>query len=195
MVLLARSQKVIKKTILNSETLLVQIDAANCFEINLSTADTNEMTVAALIDGEYKKDLLVNMERKGATVAISAGFQPNFINPNDKLSAHKVISIALDIQLPKHQKVQLFGTNCNVLVSGVYQRLNIVLNDGRCKLNKVSEMTEVTTQSGDIILVDDTATVRAQSKYGRVVNYDIPEGDNQFILSTITGNIVIRKTE
>lgn len=192
---LARGQKVIQKTILNAETISVLIDAANCFEINLSTVDTDEVTVAALIDGEYNRDLLVNIERKGATVAISAGFQPNFIRPNDKLSAHKVVSIALDIKLPKYKTVRLFGTNCNVSVSGVYENLNVSLNDGRCNLNKVSEMTEVTTQSGDIILIDDKATIRAQSKYGRVANGNIPKGDNQFILSTITGNIEIKKTE
>jgi hypothetical protein len=44
--------------------------------------DIPKTTVAASIDGEYLQDLMVNVAQEGSTVLVSAGFQPNFVFPN-----------------------------------------------------------------------------------------------------------------
>jgi DUF4097 and DUF4098 domain-containing protein YvlB len=139
--------------------------------------------------------LLISIEEEGTTVRISAGFHPNFINPNDKLSAHKVVSIALHITVPQYKNVSIFGTNSNVEIEGKYQNLDVKLSDGRCVLNNVSETVEVTTQKGDIWLNAENGSVLAQSTYGQVDNNQIPEGHNQYILKTVEGNIHLRKTK
>ncbi|WP_317194410.1 hypothetical protein [Allomuricauda sp. CAU 1633] len=184
-----------KKAFIGPRTQSIQIDSRYCYQIDLQTAKTNEVQVEASIEGEYAKDLLVSLEEKGTTVRISTGFQPNFINPNDKLSAHKVVSIALHIIVPQYKNVSIFGTNSNVQVKGSYQNLDVKLSDGRCELDNVSEMVEVTTQKGDIWLSTDSGTILAESTYGLVENNQIPNGHNQYILKTIQGNIHLRKTK
>jgi len=189
------AQKGIKKSIVDSTISSFQIDVSNCFEVQLSTADTDEVVVEATIDGEYRKDLVLNVKEEGKTVLIDAGFQPNFENPNDKLSAHKVISIALSIKLPSFKNVFVFGTSCNALVTGAYERLRITLNDGTGYLNKVDGIAEVTTQSGDIHVTGEAALILSNSKYGKVLGEQIPTGNNKYVLNSVTGNIRLQRIE
>lgn len=189
------AQKVVKKSIVDNSISSFQLDASNCFKINIVTLDTNEVVVEATIDGEYRKDLVLNVNDEGSTVLVSAGFQPNFENPNDKLSAHKVVSIGLEIQLPANKNVRVFGTNANINATGTYQKLKITLNDGASHLNQVEGIVEIDTQSGDIIVESESAEIFYNSKYGNVGENQIPTGDTKYLLNTVTGNIRFRRIE
>ena len=189
------AQKLVKKSIVNGDISHIQIDVKNCFEIDLATSEGNELLIEAQIDGEYDKDLLLNISEEGSTIRVSAGFQPNFVHPNDKLSAHKVVSIALKIVLPKQKDIHVFGTNCNVIVTGNYNFLKVSLNDGRCELNNVSENVEVVTQSGHISARYSHAAVSAKSKYGKVTGTISKKGNSEYNLSTVTGDILLKRVE
>lgn len=189
-----QAQKVIKKSIVNTNVSSFQIDTANCFELELIASATDELLVEAAIDGEYSEDLIVKINQAGSTYLISAGFRPNFIIPNDKLGAHKVVSIALRISLPAFTKVDVTGTNCDVRARGMYSFLKVVSDDGQCTLNQVGQNTIVKTQSGHINLLGEGGNVIAASKYGKVINEYFPEGENDFSLHSITGNIRVINT-
>ena len=190
-----KGQKLVKKAFITPETQFIQVDSQNCYKLSVTTSEQEEGSVAASIEGEYSKDLLVAIEQKGATVLISTGFQPNFTNPNDKLSAHKVISIELNISLPEYKEVSIYGTNCNVLAEGNYKRLNVKLADGTCTLENILETVEVNTQKGNIFLSTFDGDITAKSIYGEVVRETIPKGDNVFVLNTVEGNIYLKKTK
>jgi len=189
------AQKVVKKSLVDSAISSFQIDASNCFKLNIVTANTDEVVVEATIDGEYRKDLVLNVKEEGATVMISTGFRPNFENPNDKLSAHKVVSIALEINVPAHNNVRVFGTNSNIQATGTYENLKITLNDGASHLHKVEGRVEVTSQSGDIIVESESAEIQSNSKYGKVGENQIPLGNNKYLLNTVTGDIRFKRIE
>lgn len=190
-----QSQKLVKKALIDSETEFIQIDSQYCYEVRLSTAATNELKVEASIEGEYSKDLIITIEEKGATVLVSAGFHPNFANPNDKLSAHKVVSIALEISLPEYRDVYVYGTTSNIAAQGKYQKLKVKLSDGRCILDNVVETVEVNTQKGDILLTTSKGDITAKSIYGKVDLEVIPSGDYLFTLNTVEGKIHVKKTK
>lgn len=189
------AQKVVKKSVLNPETANIVIDSDDCYMVELSTTLSNEIIVEALIAGEYKDELLVKIEDDGPTIEISAGFQPNFIKPNDKLSTHKVISISLKVGVPENMKVGLLGTNTNVYAKGNYKDLKIALDDGICNLNDVKGNTRATTRSGDIYVYSNKATIEAKSSFGKIEKEIIPSGDDYFNLTTTTGNIYLKKTK
>ncbi len=191
----AYSQKIIHKTILHPDITFIGIDANNCFEINIATSNSDELVVEAKIDGEYTKDLLLTVKEEGSAILIGAGFPPTFVAPNDKLSAHKVVSIALFIVLPQHKSVDLYGTSCNISIMGNYENLKVTLNDGRCQLDNVSGSVEVLSLSGDIWASSAQADITATSKFGSVQEDDIPGGLNKYVLSSTTGNIHLTKTE
>jgi hypothetical protein len=189
------AQKQVKRTIEASSITLLQIDAANCFEVKLETGNTNDIVIDARLEGEYSKDLEVAIYEDGGTLFVDAGFKASFVNPNDKLSAHKVVSIILHVFLPKWKNVQVYGTNTRVVAMGSYSDLSIVLADGNCELNEISQNVTVKTQSGNIVLKAKAGSVTASSKYGQVSQIGLPKGLNQYNLSTVTGNIELNKPE
>lgn len=189
------AQKVIRKSIVDSSISLISIDASNSFEIEMATHKGRELIIEAAIEGEYQDDLLLKIDFEGNTMNVGAGFNSNFVNPNDKLSAHKVISIALKILLPEYKNVVVFGQECNVNASGNYKLLRVSLDDGLCSLNSVTEKAIITTQSGAITINTSQAKIVAKSKFGQVSGDPFEDGDNQYILSTTTGNIVLNRVE
>lgn len=64
-----------------------------------------------------------------------------------------------------------------------------------CFLNNVLGSTKVKTQSGNISVVAKAADITTASKYGDVSRNPIPFGTSSFLLETITGNILLSKTE
>jgi len=189
------SQKLVKKIIANSNKQYVKIDSKNCFQVNIKTSSSKELQVKASIEGEYLKNLVVKIEENGSDVIVSTGFLPNFKSPNDKLSAHKVISIALDITIPEYSHVQLYGTNSNILAKGKYKFLSVSLSDGNCILNNVSENVEVKTQSGNIVVFAQSGLFNSKSIYGKVNDNNLPKGNSKYLLNSIEGDIQISKTE
>ncbi len=188
-------QKVIRKTIINPENQSIQLDAKNCYQVILETSKNRELIVKAEIEGEYQKDLVVKIEEDGSNVLVSTDFLPNFIAPNDKLSAHKVISIALKIIIPEYCEVNVFGTNSKVQATGIYKNLKVSLDTGDCVLNNVIESAEVKTQRGTITIVTREGKVDAESIYGIVKLSEIPEGNSRYKLASVEGNIYVKKTE
>lgn len=188
-------QKLVRKAFVGPRTETIQIDAQYCYRIVLKTEPIDEVQVSATMEGEYAKDLLVSIKESGTTTMISTDFQPNFINPNDKLSAHKVISIALEIKVPQYKNVDVFGTSTNIYATGIYENLNITLSNGRCSLQNISQSVKVTTQTGDIVLSIPRGEVLAESVYGTVRREHIPFGNDQFVLKTVEGNILLTKTK
>ncbi|MGB5435928.1 MAG: hypothetical protein WBM98_08555, partial [Maribacter sp.] len=117
---LLTAQRVIRKSVLDATVSTIAIDAENCFKVELSTSETKEIVVQARIDGEYKNELVVNVVHHGPSIEISTDFQPDFVQPNDKLSAHKVLSVSLNIQIPKYMAVGIIGTSTNLFINGDY---------------------------------------------------------------------------
>ena len=188
-------QKIVKKSILNQDITTIQIDASNCYSIEIKTKPVKEILVEAKLDGEYSNDLVVNIKEEDTIINIETGFQPIFINPNDKLSAHKVVSIALDISMPQYKNVKLYGTNTRVTAKGSYENLTVILSDGTCEIINVLQDVQIRTQSGDILLNAISGDVYAKSKYGIVNHNPIPKGLTTYNLNTITGNIILNKIE
>ncbi|MEL6976162.1 MAG: hypothetical protein AAGL29_12300 [Bacteroidota bacterium] len=188
-------QKLVKKTVVDSENQAITIQADRCFHVEISNSNTDELIVEAEMEGEYASNLLVNLEEKGKTIFISTGFTPNFDHPNDKLSAHKVIAIALQIKIPKYKKVNVFGTSARVLVTGLYRNLGVVLADGECILDNVGETIEVKTQNGNIRVVSGSGICEASSDYGQVLGSLDTKGNAMFNLHSKEGNIYLNKTK
>jgi len=188
-------QKVIRKTIINPENQAIQLNTNNCYRVILETSKNKELSIEAEIEGEYQKDLVIKIEEDGSNVYIDAGFLPNFVNPNDKLSAHKVLSIALKITIPEDCYVNVFGTNSEVQATGKYKELKISLATGNCFLVNVTDSVRVKTQKGTISLVAESGKIEASSVYGLVKISKIPESNFNYKLESVEGNIYVSKTE
>ncbi|NNJ88446.1 MAG: hypothetical protein HKP53_03520 [Eudoraea sp.] len=188
---LGYGQKTVKKVFLNPHVTSIQIDTNHFFEVQVETSREKTMVLEASIEGEYQKDLALEVSENGNTLHVAGEFQPYFNDPNDKLSAHKVVSISLHIRIPENKEVYLYGSSSNVMVEGNYKDLKVVLNDGQCTIKEVGQKVSATTRSGPISLIIASGTIKAMSKYGSIAKEYIPKGNEQFNLSSTTGNITI----
>lgn len=190
-----RAQKKLQRVIFAQGISLVQLNSANCFKVEVHTSQGNEVAIEAEIEGEYTQDLDLKVNTNGTAILIEAGFVPSFENPNDKLSAHKVISILLKLTIPKNKDLEIYGTNSRVVIDGTYKGVKVALSDGVCQLNEVVGNVNVRTQSGSIDVMTKSAKIEANSKYGKVSPNQIPKGLSVYNLQTVTGNIELNKTE
>lgn len=188
-----QGQKVVEKSLSGKRAGFVEIDAVNCYRVSLKTLPTDRVEVVARMDGEYAGRLIVFLEERQGTVAIRAGFLPGLALPIDKLSAHKVVAISLEIGLPPHKRVRLRGTDSHVLASGDYRHLDIALGKGSCHLRALGQRVEVRTQSGDIWLATADGDILAHSEHGQVLREVVPLGDPHFELRSVEGDIHVHK--
>ncbi len=188
-------QKTVKKVFLNPDVTSIQIDTNLFFDVKVETSQEKALVLEASMEGEYQKDLALEITENGNTLLVAGKFQPYFNDPNDKLSAHKVVSISLYIRVPENKEVYLYGNSSNVMAEGNYKDLRVVLNDGKCTIREGGQKVSATTQSGPISLIIASGTVKAISKYGSIAKEQIPKGDELFNLSSTTGNITITQAK
>jgi hypothetical protein len=188
-----QGQKRVRKTLLDPAVQSVVIDGAQCFHISLETAETREVLVEAEMEGEYQSEVMVITETLGNTLRISTGFAPSFQMPNDKLGAHKVLSVRLRVVLPRHQRVSLVAGSCRVETTGVFRDLKVQIAEGGCLLAHTAEHTEVTTASAPITAQIGQGVVEAHSRYGQVFLEAIPPGDPEFVLRSTRGDIRVSR--
>lgn len=191
----ASGQKVVRKVLLLPHITHIQIDASSLAQVELATISGADLSLRAIIEGEYRKDLAIELIEEGNTLRVNAALQPYFKIPNDKLSAHKVIAISLYIEVPEDKFVSLFGTSAQVTARGIYRELEVVLSDGQCALKDLMDNVRVTTQSGNINLETVSGTINAKTKYGTVKQDKIPEGLSNYHLQSNSGNIRIKVVE
>jgi hypothetical protein len=192
-VLSAQAQKRLTKTLLDPQISSIHIEADLCYRIVLETIDSNEVSVEAQMEGEYQKDLVVQFREEGNTLFIEPEFSPQFSLPNDKLGAHKVVSVSMVVRLPEYQNVQLTAATCEVTATGAYRDLRIVFNDGSCVLEHLAENTTVQTGSAAIRVALEKGVVEATSRYGRVFLEPVPKGDHHLRLTSTRGDISVRR--
>lgn len=186
-------QKRVTKALLNPEISNIHIDGTLVYQVDLETADTREITVEAQMEGEYRKDLVVGFRESGSTLHVETQFGPEFHFPNDKLGAHKVVSVRMRIVLPHDQNTLLTARSCLISVSGRYRDLDIVFSDGRCDLSHTAENTHVKTASAPIIAHLRSGRVEAASRYGTVDIDPIPPGGHRLTLESTRGDIAVRR--
>ncbi|MDM9631281.1 hypothetical protein [Robiginitalea aurantiaca] len=184
-------QKQLTKTLLNPGISSVSIDGTMSYKLELQTGTSKEVSVEAQMEGEYSPDLMVLFRESGTTLFIETRFSPNFEMPNDKLGAHKVISISLKVTVPENQDVFLNAASCQLTTFGVFKNLDIVFNDGGCNLSHRAENTEVQTGSAPIIAHLKSGVIEARSKYGEVHIDPLPRGDHHLKLHSTQGNISV----
>ena len=188
------AQRILTKSIPQKHGRSFHINAKNSFDVSLRTVKSSIISVKAIAEGEYENDLILNLWEEGSDVFIGVDFHPDYKNRNDKLEAHKVVSVSLDISIPQSCLVYLNGDSAEFELTGVYEKLKVDLKEGRCQLVEVYGDVEVLTEAGDIELSSAGGVVEAVSEYGELKEAKIPLGPATYRLRSKSGNIRIQKT-
>ncbi|THD69503.1 hypothetical protein E7Z59_04020 [Robertkochia marina] len=173
----------------------LQIAADQIFEVELYSASSGGIQAEIAIEGEYQNDLTVTSKKEGSTLILEGSFMPAFENPNDKLSAHKVVSVRLKVGVPDHLGVVVSGTGTRVAAKGYFNSLEVSTGKGPVVLEEVTGMIEVKTLSGEILVTDVHGEILAVSNYGQVFRGAVTEGNAKVKLESVNGDIYINKQE
>tara|TARA_R110002051_G_scaffold4229_5_gene22686 strand:+ start:4324 stop:4926 length:603 start_codon:yes stop_codon:yes gene_type:complete len=189
-------QKMLEQSFHDENIKALYINSDEVFEIHLSTSQNDHITVGTRIDGETFESSILKTRIDNNTLKIETGRTPDFEPFNDKLSAHKVLSIVLFISLPEGLDLDIFSTLASVDAQGRFGRVQINLGRGGCRLVdfRFRESATINTLSGAIHVEVDSAEVYAQSRKGNVV---IPAGFSEgypLVLKSIHGDIILTKS-
>lgn len=189
-------QQISKKSIWNPNLSMLEIATDNVFELQLKTHRSPWIEVKATMEGEYENAFVISFIENGSTLVVAAQKQQMFFMPNDKLAAHKVLSIGLVVKIPEQLNVLVQGSGTDVTAVGSFNNLNIALGDGNCFLKKIMGSAVVKTFSGDIVLWANKPKLYTKTQYGST------KGRYRFYkkaiirLNSVKGDIHIRpKTE
>lgn len=194
-VLQLSAQKTINQTIDNPEVKTIFISDDNVFKINIKTTSDHTIKLRSRIEGEYTKDIIVSTEAKNDTLFISSSFQPFYKEYNDKLSAHKVLSVEIDVWVPKQFSFYAKSAMASANIEGDYKSLTLELPQGNTVISNFRGNATVNSINGNIIIETNYATVKAHSKTGIVNKEELVLGKNQIAINTINGNISVIKTK
>jgi len=170
-------------------------DLDNVFTIKLSSTKSNKVIIKAISEGEYANHFVITKKQENHTLYVSGNIAFTFPNNQDKLSAHKVHAIAVEIFVPEHLRTLISSDIGNTSITGGYVSLGTNLRSGDCYLNNVSGDFDIKTVDGDISLTTNSGVINAISKTGTITQEVLPNGKSSFELKTAKGNINIVKAK
>ena len=190
---LLTAQKTVHKVVEDTTITSITIDASHAYELVVKTSASSKIDIKAIMEGEYKDDLLINTKKESGRFVVSTAFRPLYKNPNDKLSAHKVISILMIVELPENMELMILGSGVNIDLSGTYKTLNANITQGNFTITDFEGNGEIQTFEGAISVSNYEGSITAYSKYGKIHGRNTAKGKGVLTLKTVNGSIYINK--
>jgi hypothetical protein len=177
------------------ETLFIESD--EIFQIKLIASQTDKISIYTVIEGETFESSLLNTKLVEKQLKITTGRTPDFIPFNDKLSAHKILSIVLEITIPEYMTVDVYSALASVEASGNYKNVRINLDRGGCEFSnfRFRESAHINTISGNIYIETTEVQIVAQSRNGNIVIPYGMTGNHAIHLNSIHGDITVENSQ
>jgi len=138
------AQKTFTQVIDNPEIKTIIIDDDAIFKIEINTTNDTRLKLESRIEGEYAKDQMITTKTKHDTLIISSGFHPLYEAHNDKLSAHKVLSVEVSLWLPKQLNVYVKSAIASANINGNFKALTVELSQGNTTISNHNYLQEKT---------------------------------------------------
>jgi hypothetical protein len=171
----------------------LSFEAQYASSIKIITTNSNQLTVSAIMDGEYANALYAGMIQNNGDWTLVTSFESFGQIPNDKLAAHKVKSLVLEIELPRNKEIAILAPNASLYVQGNFKNVNAQLLVGNCTLKNFMGNAQLKILDGDTTVYALYGIAgKATSKNGRVTNW-LPESGEFFInVQSNNGNIYLQ---
>ncbi|HET7360803.1 MAG TPA: DUF4097 family beta strand repeat-containing protein [Salinimicrobium sp.] len=188
-------QKQTKKVMDIGKITSIFISTDEVFNINIETKPVQTITIISRSGGEYYNDIGLETEIKRDKLIITSRFPEKLQGGYDKLSAHKVFSMSVDLEIPKGMKVEIISNLASVYGSGAYKNLVVQLKSGACYLTNFTGNAIVNTYSGNIEVETKNARITAHSRHGEVRISEFAVEKYQMNLTSIDGDIIVQKMD
>ncbi|WP_281766401.1 hypothetical protein [Neptunitalea lumnitzerae] len=185
------AQKIISKEIAVPSVSLFTINTTHVFDLTITTGATDKVFVEAFFDGEYKEGLFITTQIDLNKLVVGVDYSPVFESFDDKLAAHKVLSVKMKLVLPKDKVVIVNGANTTSHVTGTYKNLQLYMNTGDCFLDAFEGNATIETFNGSVIAGNYKGIVKAASDYGKVQVLPNEVKLTTLNIHTVNGNISV----
>jgi len=189
------AQKEIQKQLDGSEISTIAISGNTMFKVFISTKKSESIRLTLQVEGENNEQVILQSYSNQDTLFVGSSYQPLFTPPDDKLSAHKKISIELTMEIPEDLNVTITSDIASVFATGKYNFFMAELLNGHFKAASISGDLIVNTLHGNITVETNRAELELHSKNGEVAHEKIDAGSKHVSLNSINGNISVIKTQ
>ncbi len=173
----------------------IKINTNEVYLIRIHSTESSEISIATHSEGEYYDEIILKSEVSNGQLTLSTEYPQILTGGYDKLSAHKVFSFEIELGIPENMEVVIQSNIASLIASGDYKSLYADLQQGYCQLLEFTGAAVINTYKGDILVETSSGIVDAQSRHGKVSIPDILTGRNPLRLTTIDGDIMVRKTK
>jgi len=165
------AQKIIEREFDIANLSAIKINSDNIFAIRVTSEKTNKIKIKTRIEGENFENVVLSAIVNDETLIISPEYTPFFEVKNDKLAAHKVIAIEIDLFVPENFEIEIKSILASVETLGSFKLISASLGRGNCTFNNFKGNAIVKTNEGAItIFANKETSGTAISKKGTVIN-------------------------
>ena len=181
------------KTLKDLDLRGITIDMRFIQGLNLTTHRSADVLLNTQSEGEYQLQYVVVTQHENRWLTVYPQRVPAFNNLNDKLSAHKVIAMNLEMRVPESIVVEIEANQGKLEVSGLYRELNVQLDEGSLKLSHRAEQSTIKTKGASVHLNVASGTVDSKSEKGLVIGQITPNPDYLYTISSQYGPIYLNQ--
>ena len=165
------AQKIIEREFDATMFSAIEINSETVFKITISSEDVNKIKIRTSVEGENFENIVLSIKEENNFLKIQPEYSPYFEAKNDKLAAHKVLSIEMEIIVPENFKVRIKSSLASVKATGKFFSVEVLLGLGNCLLENFSGDANLKTNEGFIkVFAHNSVFGVAFSKKGKVVN-------------------------
>ncbi len=191
-----QAQKVIHRSLDAEGIQKLEIHSDQVFLIKIETLDTDTIEIITEVEGENYENVVLSVQDSQGVLRVTTAYTPYFEAANDKLAAHKVISIEMTLQVPKNLEVFVSSFIASVEAVGTYESFYTGLNNGNCTLHEFLGNAQLNSRHGFIKVYAKSGVFgKAISQRGKVAN-NLPElGLYEVIAQSVNGDVILEPTQ
>ena len=165
------------------------------FKITITATNTDRIRLITHSEGEYFNQIIVQTKVDNGNLSIRTSYPQELTAGFDKLSAHKVFSLELELEIPENLEISVDSNIASLITTGSFNQLTANLKDGFCDLRDFAGNATINTYDGNIWVETGSGLVDAESRNGKVELPKYLRGRNPIKLKSIDGNILVLKTK
>ncbi len=190
------AQKNSEKKIAAEGIQKIEIISDDIFQINIISKAVEEITLNSKIQGEHFENIVVSTSIENGVFIIKTSYSPFYKPDNDKLAAHKLISVEVDLIIPINLEIYIKSQIASVNASGTFKNIEVGLENGNCTIDNFLGNANLQTKNGFInVLSKPNVSGRIISKHGNVKNKLPKIGKYLIKAESITGSILLQQTK
>lgn len=173
----------------------IEISGEEIYKVSISSAAVDEVSIKSNSAGEYFNEISLDSKIVGETLFLNSRYREILQSGYDKLSAHKVFAMEIELQIPEDMSVIVNSNVASVFMQGKYDEVLIQTKTGSSYLKDFIGNAMINTYDGSIEVNTSNAEISAESRHGKI---ELPENDGGFykiILNSINGNIKVQETK